>query len=187
MRPVRNRHAGYTITEVMIVVAIISILAAVATPSFTKDSAARQGRAFGSSLAQSLQRARFEAMAKRVPYRARICLGRVEILEVTDPNDETACAVVRRLFAPPSVGVWRVGRGSVGPPNTPDADMTSCRRIQFTTLGAAIDPANPGALEPWRVFIRNERLRPLHPDGGYRIAINVMTGFTTMRDVGFPQ
>jgi prepilin-type N-terminal cleavage/methylation domain-containing protein len=79
----RKLNAGFTLTEMMVVVVILSILAALSIPLFTHDNNARKGRDWAKTVAQLLQRARFQAMGDRADihvllYRTRVDMYRKE-------------------------------------------------------------------------------------------------------------
>jgi prepilin-type N-terminal cleavage/methylation domain-containing protein len=74
----RKPQAGFTITELMIVLVIIGVLAAIATPSLTRDTTARKGRDFANMVAQGMLRAHLEAMSSRSTQIVKIFANRVE-------------------------------------------------------------------------------------------------------------
>lgn len=60
----RVRGGGFTMTELMVTVAIASTLLAMAVPSFTAITARNRVKALGSEMQVSLSRARSEAIAR---------------------------------------------------------------------------------------------------------------------------
>lgn len=62
--PTARRASGFTVVELVVTVAIASILLAFAAPSFVKMNARGQVRALGSDLQVTLLRARSEAIAR---------------------------------------------------------------------------------------------------------------------------
>src|SRR5690242_221905 len=59
-----RRVAGFTLIEALIVISIVSILAALAAPSFSNIIAMRSAKSAASELFSSLNRARSEAIAR---------------------------------------------------------------------------------------------------------------------------
>lgn len=193
----RKVDAGFTLTEMMVVVVILSLLAALSTPLFTSDNKARKGRAWSDIIAQTLQRARFQAMGDRTPihvlfYRTRIDTW-AEIPPVPPATDPTF-TLLSQLAAPwpdgdRTVAIWDAR--STGPGDPPTAQNTSqidttvkpggstvkaLREIVFTSLGSTTGNAN------WRVYIRNELLPRIHPDASFVVNVGGLTGFVSAND-----
>lgn len=181
MPPDRNMQAGYTLTEVMIVVVIISILAAVSMPSFTRDSASRRGRDHANILAQALQRTRTDAMASRLVHTIRFCADSVTILRA-NPADPGNLVWVSTIPAPPDLAIWDAGP-LIDPPG--ERNLTSppsgCRDMEMNPLGNALDPFNRAAMLPWQIYLRNEGLQLNHPDRDFLINVTGLTGFVSLR------
>ena len=187
MSPRRSRQTGFTITEMMVVLVIIGVLAAVATPSLTRDSTARKGRDFGNLVAQGLQRAHLDAMSLRVAHIALVCQDGVDTYR-TDRD-----GVIRSLHAPAGVAIWDANTRT-----TPDSAPTErvltaerpygCAYIYLNAMGNAGTDVSSANLASWKVYIRNENLaNPNHPDGGFVISLTGLTAFVSTRNFTFSQ
>ena len=171
----------------MVVLVIIGVLAAVATPSLTRDSTARKGRDFANLVAQGLQRAHLDAMSLRFAHIALVCQDGVDTYR-TDQDP-----VIRSLHAPAGVAIWDANTGTA-PANAPnDRVLTAvrpfgCAQIYFNAMGNAGTDVSSANLASWRVYIRNENfVNPNHPDGGFLISVTGLTAFVSTRNFTFSQ
>lgn len=188
MSPRRNRQAGFTITELMVVLVIIGVLAAVSAPSFTRDSTARKGRDFANIVAQGLQRAHLDAMNLRATHLVRLCTNSMAIFN----QAVSATVPVRSFTAPAGVAIWDATTTSPTPAPTGrglgDDGSTNCRLIYFNSMGnAGATSASAANLASWNVYVRNENLKPRHPDGGFFISVTGLTAFVNTRNLTFSQ
>jgi prepilin-type N-terminal cleavage/methylation domain-containing protein len=182
MSPRRSRQTGFTITEMMVVLVIIGVLAAVATPSLTRDSTARRGRDFANVVAQGLQRAHFDAMNLRASHIAQLCADSIAVFNLAF----SASVPIRSVAAPPGVAIWDATTSLTDP--APTGRLSSCKLIYFNPTGNAGVSTSAADLASWNIYVRNENLvNPNHPDGGFLIAVTGLTAFVSTRNFTFSQ
>jgi prepilin-type N-terminal cleavage/methylation domain-containing protein len=184
---------GFTLVEMMIVVVIIGVIAALAVPRLTRERQTQDGREFANELTRELQRSRMEAVSARLPMYAFVYSDRVEIRSAVAPPTNTPAATpaaptscpcppgtlpLRAIVAKAGVTVLDASNTLTASPSA-FVTPTSKRDVIFGTLGAASIGA-PGAPAPIYFYIQNANLPPNHPDRKYRIDIAALTGFTQL-------
>jgi prepilin-type N-terminal cleavage/methylation domain-containing protein len=177
----RRPDLGVTLTELMVVVAIVGIASAAARPFFGRDRGRKEGGEFASLLARDFQRVRLQAVSDRLPVRAFVFSDRVEFrnavagtslsqpprpAELTDP-------VLRVDRARLGTAVWAVTT-SGGSPGSQVLTTASAARIEWSTLGQAtvVDVVSTAIT----VYLRNSN-RPVGSRGrDFRILISPLSG-----------
>jgi prepilin-type N-terminal cleavage/methylation domain-containing protein len=182
MSPRRSRQAGFTITEMMVVLVIIGLLAAVATPSLTRDSTARKGRDFANVVAQGLQRAHLDAMNLRASHIVQLCADSMSVFNLAFSGS----VPIRSVTAPPGVAIWDATTSLTDP--APTGRLSNCKLIYFNPTGNAGVSTSAADLASWNIYVRNENLvNPNHPDGGFLISVTGLTAFVSTRNFTFSQ
>jgi prepilin-type N-terminal cleavage/methylation domain-containing protein len=188
MVAVRKGNAGFTLTEMMVVVVILSLLAALSTPLFTRDNNARKGRDWAKIVAQLLQRARFQAMGDRANIHVVLYRSQVDMYREAPAGTFTLLSSTPGLMAngTKTVAIWDAITNSNTPPVTQNALLAAApavltapvpaNDIVFTSLGSTVNTAN------WRVYLRNELLPSTHPDASFVINVGGLTGFISSND-----
>jgi len=194
MVTIRKTDAGFTLTETMVVVVILSILAAISTPLLIRDNAARKGRTWANTVAQTLQRARFQAMGDRSNIHVLLHRTRIDVYRREDPVPPSTTVTYPLLSSTPgpvaddtsaTVAIWDAntthtvptGRVLGNETQVPATGGTpAANEIVFTPLGAAPDNASR-----W-IYIRNEILASNHPDASFVITVSGLTGHVSSND-----
>jgi prepilin-type N-terminal cleavage/methylation domain-containing protein len=183
-----NEDAGFTVAELMMVVVIVGVAAALAAPSFGRDTSAAGGRGYAEELTAELQRARLEAVATRLPRHAFIYSDRVEIRAArpgATPTDAllaptTADPVLRTIVTRAGVKVFDV----TGTASTPSATLTptTSKQLVFGTMGAGfLAPAPPVNPAPVYLYINNDNVADNHPERRFRVDVAPLSGQVVLR------
>ncbi len=186
--PPRGRANGYSFVELMVVLVIIGVLAAIGAPHFTRDRNAANGRDFAQLVTRELQRARLESVATRLPQYAFLYSNRVEIRSAKTGATPTAALIapttsdpiLRRVFAEEGTSILEIDSSTA----TPSAQLsaTSAERLVFSTMGVGfVAPTAPAVPTPLYIFIENSSVPASHPDRKFRVDVAALTGFVQMR------
>jgi type II secretory pathway pseudopilin PulG len=172
----------------MIVVVILGVLGAVATPYLGKDRKAALGKEFASELARDLQRVHIQALSERLSIRAFVYRDRVDLRSwvagatpgaapraplTTDP-------VQRTITTGAGVDIYDVLPAATPVPTTQVLTTTTPALIDFTSPGQA-QFIGQATLAPAFLFIRNSQVRSNHPDASLRVEIRALTGYVALR------
>lgn len=116
---VNSRTKGFTLVELMIVVALVAIIATIGYPSFTEFTASQRIRAAASALYDSLLLARSEAVKRNTAVSMTVTdLANGWTIVVTSDNTllrtQEAFAGLQFTPANPSIAYNRFGRLSSG-------------------------------------------------------------------------
>jgi prepilin-type N-terminal cleavage/methylation domain-containing protein len=148
MRPHPDKQAGLTLVEMMVVLIIIAILAAVAVPSFSRDSVQADHERLARQLLQDIQMARHEAIAAR-DNRALLFSGKRYWQLVAVAPGSTVFARLREQTVAGEVEIAGFLLGAhTGSPNIP-VECSSVE-LRFSALGdvAACGDALPCSTSP---------------------------------------
>ncbi|HVR60990.1 MAG TPA: prepilin-type N-terminal cleavage/methylation domain-containing protein [Polyangia bacterium] len=187
-RSVAAAADGFTLVELMVVLAIIGIMSALATPLLTRDQQTDAARIFASEVARELQKVRSEAIATRLTVRAYVFGDRVEFrsysLGATPGAAPTAPAptdpMLGSVKARSGVSVWNVLSPAAATPSAAVLTTTAGAQIDFQSRGTA---QLVGAPVPTSavLYIKNASLPTGSEYASYRVDITALTGFITVR------
>lgn len=187
-RPVFLRAGGFTLVELMIVLVIIGIMSALATPLLTRDQQTDAGRAFASQIARELQKVRSEAISSRLTVRAYAFADRVEfrsyklgatpgaapvVPDVTDP-------LLGSVKAKAGVVIWNAVAPTASAPTAAVLTATTSAQIDFQSRGTAqlVGAPVPSSAV---LYIKNTNLPNGTEYASYRVDVTALTGFVTVR------
>lgn len=184
-----SRDAGFTLTEVMVVLVIIGVMASISMPLLFQDSKVAGVRTFASEIARDLQRARIEAVSERLPIRAFFFSDRVELRSATPgatpgaaPNTPTLATPIRRMLtAKEGITILDVTTAPAPPPAAQVLDTATPKVIEFAGIGAAQFVGLP-AMTPIYVWVQHAALTAQSGHRLLRVDVTPLTGFVHLQE-----
>jgi prepilin-type N-terminal cleavage/methylation domain-containing protein len=184
-----SNDRGFSLTEVLVVVVIIGVAAAIGAPRLTRERVAADGRTFAELAARELQRARIQAVATRLPQYAFVFADRIEI-RTAQPGatpsaplvaPTSADPILRLVPAKPDVTVVDVTTAVGSAPSAALSTATG-KLVVFTTLGAGfLGPTAPGVPQGVYLYLDNAAVGASHPERHFRIDVAPLTGDVQLR------
>jgi prepilin-type N-terminal cleavage/methylation domain-containing protein len=184
----RSRQAGFTMTELMVVLVVVGILSAMAMPYMAKERKADAGRIFASELVRELQRVRVQALSERLPVRVFIFRDRVELrswVPGARPGDPARAALttdplLRKIPVAQGIDVVDVLITATPAPGSQYLTTSSAAQIDFNAQGQ-MQFVGQAPMTPAFVFIQNNNVRTNHPEAYLRVDIRSLTGYVALR------
>lgn len=182
-------NAGFTLTEVMVVVVMIGILSALAYPYLGRDQRATETRDFSNEAGRALQIARSRAVAQRLPMRAHVYGDRIELRSWVAGINPGDAATAPALSVPPyTVVLARTGTEvlAVEPTSSPVPSSA----VLSPTMSAQIDFNGQGQMQfvgqaPMTsafIFVRSSILPVGVLNRLFRIDVRGLTGHIVVRN-----
>ena len=178
---------GFTLVELMIVVVIIGVMSALATPLLTRDQQTDAGRVFASEVARELQKVRSAAISTRLTVRAYAFADRIEFrsykLGATPGGAPIAPVVTDPMLgfvrAKAGISIWNVLSPTADAP-APTLTTTLSAQIDFQSRGTAQLVGSPVPTSAV-LYIKNANLPTGSEYASYRVDVTALTGFVTVR------
>ena len=97
MRYARHRQAGFTLLEILVIVVMVGILAAIAAPSWLQYVANRQVEAVRDEIYQGIQQAQTQAITQRSTWQ----------FTVREQDEQVAWAIHPQSIAVDDISTWQ--------------------------------------------------------------------------------
>jgi type IV fimbrial biogenesis protein FimT len=145
---IMRRHSGFTMVELMVVLAVVALLATLVAPSFNEQLARRRLEGVATDLSTDLQFARTQAVSNRAT-----------VVLVTTASGYTVyppTAILDSRFVAPKTS-WGPPPYGAADPNTPYKDVTLSSGITLTAgTTVTYDPLRATA-NPVQITLSNTR------------------------------
>lgn len=184
----RAADGGFTLTELMIVVAIMGVMSAMAAPMFTRDNQTDAGRAFAHTVARELQKCRSEAVSSRLNVRAHVFSDRIE-LRTFKAGATVGAVPVAPALTDPLLGVVRAKDGIVVLNVVAPTDTAPTTEVLTPTKSAIIDFLSRGGTQlvgapiptSSTLYVKNKNLPDNSELGAFRVDVAAVTAFVSVR------
>ena len=127
MRPSCHDQAGFTLLEILVILVIVGILAAIVAPSWLQFFANRQVEAVRDEIHQGIRQAQTQAIARRATWQ----------FTIREQNDQVEWAIHPHAIAVDNISLWQTfdPKITVDWQNTTTSDQEQMYAIAFDFQG----------------------------------------------------